>query len=179
MNTAIKDLLRILPPPEIPVHAGSPEDWPAIESAIGFALPADYKQFINLYGSGGIDDWIFAFSPFFAGKYGNLQTEIASGLAALREIQDESPQIVPYPIHPEPGGLVPWACTSNGDILYWITRGPPAEWTVCVNEGRGPEWEAYPYSMVAFLVKLMNREIRVGIFPEGLRLGPGSRFVSK
>jgi len=175
----LHELTRVLPPPASPVDPGKREEWPSIEAAVELSLPPDYKDFVNRYGSGGIDDWIFIFNPFSTREYGNLRNEIAGCLGALRQLRDEFHEEIPYPIHPEPGGLVPWGCTSNGDVLYWVTRGPPSDWTVCINEGRGPEWEEYPYSMVGFLVKLLTGEITVRIFPDDVRLGPGSRFMSK
>jgi hypothetical protein len=32
-----------------------------------------------------------------------------------------------YPIHPEPGGLLPWGATSNGHLLCWVITGEPVD----------------------------------------------------
>ncbi len=173
----LSELVRILPPPKNPREAGTVDAWPAVEAALRFSLPADYKQFINTYGTGGIDGWVFPFSPFAGDKQLNLEQQIQVRLAALRQLRDAANEHIPYPIHPELGGVIPWACTQNGDVLFWIAKGSPSDWTVCINDARCPEWEAFPYSMVAFLVKMLRAEVKVSIFPSDLEFGRGSSFV--
>ncbi|MFD7712712.1 hypothetical protein [Streptomyces sp. NPDC059786] len=48
----------------------------------------------------------------------------------------------------EPGTwLLPWGyMEGGGHFLYWLVRPgtAPEEWTVLLNEGRGPYWETHP-----------------------------------
>ena len=87
---------------------------------------------------------------------------------ALRVLRaDCGPDEVPYPVFPDAGGLFPWGGTDNGDAMHWLTIGTPSEWTVAINESRGPMWEEYDCSMVEFLVRLLSGDIRSEILPEG------------
>lgn len=74
---------------------------------------------------------------------------------------------MPHPLHPEPGGLVPWGITANGDVCWWIRADrDPARWTVAVSESRGPDWSRFPGTMCAFLAAVIAGVWRCPIFPE-------------
>lgn len=45
----------ILPPPSNSSNTGNSEGWSELENNLGSLLPKDYKDFINTYGTGGID----------------------------------------------------------------------------------------------------------------------------
>jgi hypothetical protein len=64
---------------------------------------------------------------------------------AQREVLNElasSGETIRYPVHPAPGGLLAVGMTDNGDVLHWRTVGPPEEWTIVVQEARGPAFIA-------------------------------------
>lgn len=55
--------------------------------------------------------------------------------------------------------LIPWAYVEGaGHFLYWLVREgvEPEEWTVILNEGRGPLWEAAPVSCSRYLLDVMT-----------------------
>ena len=43
----------------------------------------------------------------------------------------------PFPIFPEPGGLLPAGGDTNGGSIFWITDGPPGEWSLVLYDWRG------------------------------------------
>ncbi len=49
-----------------------------------------------------------------------------------RDHRGEWPEDFPYPLYPEPHGLLEWANTGDGDGLYWLTLGEPDSWPVVV-----------------------------------------------
>ncbi len=133
---SIDALVALVPPPAVPVDAEA--DWPSVEAVLGVSLPADYKELITRYGSGEFCDLVH---PLTADGL------LSRGLDALeieRELADED---APYPLHPEPGGLLPWGTTSNGHLLCWRTD----DWTVVVYAPRDGDYEAYPTSVTGFL----------------------------
>ncbi|WP_185909285.1 hypothetical protein [Streptomyces sp. WAC01280] len=54
--------------------------------------------------------------------------------------------------------VVPWGYVEGaGHVLYWLVRPgvEPEEWTVILNEGRGPLWEATPVSCSRFVLDVV------------------------
>lgn len=47
-------------------------------------------------------------------------------------LRDEFPEDFPCPLYPEPGGLLEWAGTGNGDRLCWLIAGVADNWRVVV-----------------------------------------------
>jgi hypothetical protein len=92
-------------------------------------------------------------------------------LAALRELKG-MPGIrhVPYPLFPEPGGLLPFGIDDNGDGLYWLTTGEPDQWSIVVNESRAPEYEQFDMSVTEFLQEVLSRKTICEIFPSDFPL---------
>ena len=142
-------LVRLMPPPAEPREPGDPESWPQVELRLGRRLPSDYKAFIATYGSGRVGEFVNIANPF-------------SDTPHLRDLPDEMLQIyreireyehIPFPIHPEPGGLIPWGDTDNGDVMFWVADPPdePAQWSIAVSEVRGPGWFRHPGPLVRFL----------------------------
>jgi hypothetical protein len=122
-------LLEFLPPPEKPKRLD--RDWKKVEAEVGLALPEDYKQFIDHFGTGVIrgyrrevgelEVWNFRDSSFSRAFKGRVSVAIG----VFEEVSD-----CPFPFYPEPGGLLPFASTRSGDYLNWRTEGPPDDWDV-------------------------------------------------
>ena len=66
MNRGIKELLKLVPPPDHPVETAAASDWSRIEKEFGAKLPKDYKQFIDQYGTGEFANFFCIFNPFTA-----------------------------------------------------------------------------------------------------------------
>ena len=138
----LSELVLLMPPPN--GHEPERFDWSRIEEDLGVQLPTDYKRFLELYGMEEIDNVIYPFHPTTQNPLINLKNQIVENLWALRELRDGG-EHVPFPIFPEPRGVVPWSRTANGDVCYWLTDEPdPDNWIVVINEGRAPEWEESP-----------------------------------
>src|SRR6476646_8300105 len=149
MRNSLEQLATILPPPSIPIAATG--DWSAVANALGTRLPDDYMGFITRYGTGCISGFLWVLNPFEKNAHLNLLARYPIITAGDRQIREESPDEVPEPLYPEPGGLLPWALTDNGDRLYWRTTGAADSWTVVVWESRGPEHASCALSMAGFL----------------------------
>jgi SUKH superfamily protein len=142
-----------------------PDEWELIESTIGTVLPADYKQFIDTYGSGAIGRFVSIFNPFSKNQHVNLLDAIRTKLDALRELQGEFESERRYPLFPEAGGLLPFGGTDNGDVFFWKTSGEPDQWPVVINESRAPEYEEFAIDMTGFLAGILMRTITSAILP--------------
>lgn len=136
---ALVRLQEVLPPPEPAIETGSATAWASVEEDLGLALPSDYKQFIARYGTGSIDRSLVVFNPF--ARFETLRLDrrnlISRQIGPFRLHREEEGMDVPYPLYPEPGGLLPWGRTTRGGFLFWITVGDPDGWTVVVGDEGG------------------------------------------
>ena len=174
---SVDALLRVIQPTTETVETPERHAWQGVEARIGTALPDDYKAFIERLGTGRIDDFLWVFNPFSDNTHLNLVEQIAPQLENLRVLEKEFNERLPYALFPDPGGLLPFASTDNGDVLFWRTVGTPNHWTVVVNEARAPEYEEFASNMTDFLFNILTRTTVCKTFPEDFP-GDDPRFRS-
>lgn len=163
---SIDALTAVLPPPPAPVEVSGAGGWAKAEAELGAALPADYKAFIERYGTGLVAGFIRPFNPFAASPHRHLKTQVDTQLDALGQLKAKWPDEVPFPLFPEEGGLVPWGRTDNGDILHWKTVGPPDGWPVVVTASRDSRFQEFAETMTAFLAGILMKELTCSVFPD-------------
>jgi hypothetical protein len=168
---SIDRLKTLLPLPTERPPKHEPEAWASVERTLT-PLPADYKDFIDEYGPGYVSEFIWVLSPFIENEYYNLMRQTELQLGALRELKAKHKNEVPYDLFPAKGGLLPFALTDNGDVLYWKTDGEPASWSVAVNASRDPECEEFRTDMTDFLADIITRKRACRIFPNDFPSGP-------
>lgn len=161
----IDDIVKIMPPAKNPLDVPGRGEWVAIESKLGTGLPDDYKEFIQAYGTGRIGNFLYVFTPFSNNENLNLLDQLRLQSDVLGELKSYGENI-PYKIFPETEGILPFAITDNGDVLFWRTVGEPNEWTVLVNEARSPDWENYDMSMSKFFSEIISHRLDCKIFPK-------------
>ncbi|MFE4369773.1 SMI1/KNR4 family protein [Streptomyces sp. NPDC056835] len=148
-------LVRLCPPPV----GGRTVRWSAVEDALGIALPADYRRLVEMYGGGVFAGVVRLLEPGCPDAMYDLVAQTAEReeiLADLWEVGEDKPS----ELHEGNVRLVPWGYVEGaGHFLYWLVRPDvePEEWTVILNEGRGPLWEAYPVSCSQFLHDVVAR----------------------
>lgn len=152
------ELEQLVNPPRQPL--GGRVDWSVVEQNLRMRLPDDYKHLIESYGAGCFDDFLWLLHPTASNPYLNLGRQIQVRREALSEGQRPGEK-------PGPDEVVPWAFTDNGDVCYWKISGisDPDEWTVIVNESRGPEWDEFGGSTTEWLVAVLSGRYRVRVFP--------------
>jgi hypothetical protein len=130
-------------------------DWGTAERRIGCALPPDYKEFIETYGTGVIGGWLTVLNPFSKSPKANLIT--ANEEMRVEYADRERDGIaVPFATLPFPGGLLLWGRGNTGDDLHWLTARAPDQWSVAVCRLRDGENYAFCHSMSDFMVRLIN-----------------------
>ncbi|MEM5601652.1 hypothetical protein AAHB61_15850 [Bacillus cereus] len=97
-------LIKILPPPEFPQKTGDKEQWGEFFGALGTELPTDYVKFIEIYGTGGIDNFLWILTPF-------VNDENVNYLGRQKEMKDSYiqskknfPQYYKHDVYPSSGG---------------------------------------------------------------------------
>ncbi|WP_330250790.1 SMI1/KNR4 family protein [Nocardia sp. NBC_00565] len=137
-------------------------DWEFIQRETGVVLPPDFVALAETYPPFTVNDFLGLHIPspgeekyFLAGVQ-----ELLGNLAELRNA-GMSHGHVPFP---EPGGLLPWGDSSEGDVFYWKTsEADSASWSVLVS-GRNDDWCAYAGGMTSYLAGL----VRGTVPPDGL-----------
>ncbi|MEU5768339.1 hypothetical protein ABZ782_20720 [Streptomyces asoensis] len=149
-------------------------DWDEVEQYVGSALPSDFKAFLDAYGSGTVCGELAVFHP---GGSRPLLERMRGIHEAFTELRDGAPgsgdtEHVPYPFHPEPGGLISWGYDPSGDEHFFLPCAPdPDRWKVVtmVHEV-GCETFDGPFS--AFVLAFVRQRLEVdryhGIDPEAL-----------
>lgn len=166
---SLSELLTVLPPPADVV--ASVGDWRVIEAQLAVPLPSDYKEFVSLYGVGSVRESIWILSPF--SKYFSLQEKLQEHRRVHAELTENlGHDIIPYPVFPEPGGILPWATTSDGSVCSWVTTSSaPDSWVVFV-ESPEWDWEQFECSMTAFLAGALSGRINSFVIPPGFLSDP-------
>ncbi|MFI9162837.1 hypothetical protein [Kitasatospora aureofaciens] len=145
--------------------------WDKAVKVAGIEFPADYREFIEIFGAGEIRGDLGILDPL--PRPGGVAG--ADGMARMvrRTVEDIGPQframredsfdLCPYRIYPEDGGLLVWAGNYNGDFCFWLTDGgDPNRWPVVVwRRGSFPDaWSRYDMGMAEFLLLVISGENR-------------------
>ncbi|MFR9793797.1 SMI1/KNR4 family protein [Streptomyces sp. MB22_4] len=148
--TRLRDML---PPPS---SGGDTVDWEELARAEGVVLPSDYREFVEVYGGGEIDEYLGISTPPVPGSvYGDL----LDGFAPYLRPEDEAELAVHFP-----GGgplkLLVLGCTTDGDVLLWLRIGEPDTWKIAVFRrqalyGEKP-WTVFDGGLVEFLVTVLE-----------------------
>ncbi|RFU40217.1 hypothetical protein DZF91_18230 [Actinomadura logoneensis] len=135
----------------------------------------DYKRLFDRYDNLEFDNFLGVFSP--GPDADAMLAGIGDALEPLRVLTADSESIYlvddygqsseapRFPIFPEPGGLLHWGATQNGDSCLWLTTDTdPERWDIVVTDGG--DWWHFHGTFVDFLVGVMERKIRCPIFPD-------------
>src|SRR5579872_4898090 len=137
-------LEKILKRPITPHELGNPEGWGSVEEQLKMRLPQDYKQFIEVFGTRKIGDFIGILNPFSENEFVNLIKSSKGFLEADEVLRKKHPKDYVYDFYPEQGGPFPFGVTDNGDVLYWKTEGEPDRWPVVIFDPRESEQFEFP-----------------------------------
>lgn len=173
----LERLRSMVPPPAEPLEPGVPDRWPRVEAELGTGLPDDFKRFTELYGSGKFDDFLYLLNPFAADPAGSLLGASDTMLVAYVQTRAKFPERLSLPPWPEPGGLLPLGRSDNGNELYWLTEGEPANWAVVAFAGRSTQHEIHRHPVTGFLARLLSGELDTRVFPDGFVRRASHRFV--
>ncbi|MFD3611716.1 SMI1/KNR4 family protein [Streptomyces atroolivaceus] len=153
-------------PPAVAVDGRG--DWAAAEEALGTRLPEDYKQLVETYGRGDFWGALCLCTPFGDDNPVPLAADLLDDYGPLR---DFSPESYPYPLFPEPGGLLAWAVTESAARVCWLTVGSPESWPVVI-WSRDDDYERFDCGAGAFLDGLTSRSIPTELLHHDPELTP-------
>lgn len=138
--------------------SGSVVDWPVIAQSLGgLALPEDYKRVVENFPHGKFKEFVMVVRPgILGGSPGEYLGYFADRLDDLRDQREADRNAFPYPIFPEPGGLLQWADSGEGVWFFWLTEGAdPALWPVVWVDEEFTGWHRSAQTMSEFLLTLL------------------------
>ncbi|MBD0676020.1 hypothetical protein [Streptomyces sp. CBMA156] len=105
--------------------------WDLAQDVAGIRFPADYRAFVDLFGPGELRGELGVVTPrplpgrpIGVGALSRKVNELINDTgAAFKQMREDSPDLCPYPVYPEPGGLLCWASNYYGDHCFWLTEG--------------------------------------------------------
>lgn len=165
----------LMPPPPNAIDPPGVKVWSDVEGFLGVSLPSAYKEFLNVYGSGCINEFIWIFNPASKNKNIELLYQIRIRLDALRDLKFQG-ECLPYNLYPEVDGAIPFAATDNGDLLFFKPVAK-SSYFIVFNEARSPVCEEVNLTWSNFIVHLVSGKINSKILPLNLFKGV-SKFRS-
>lgn len=161
----VNDLLTVFSPPQSPLELPSDADWARCSLRFG-KLPPDYRTFVDTFGTGVVDGFLWIFNPGSANPNLELEASVERELGVLEQIKKQSPNAYRMSVFPQPGGYFPFGGSDNGDTLFWVTDGAAEDWTVAVMGPREREVFEYAGTMTGFLIDVLERRVVCDRFPE-------------
>ena len=130
---------------------------------LGTTLPPDYMDFAAIYGEvrfGTHDHYqlIRVFSPW-SKRYYKALSGLISVYTELR--QSEGTKYIPFPLHPDRPGLLPWGLGDNRRAYFWYTEGGPELWKV-VYLTPEDKFVRTDKSFLPFMIELFNGQFDLG-----------------
>ncbi|MHC4202866.1 MAG: hypothetical protein ACYSU0_22985 [Planctomycetota bacterium] len=162
----LPQLLKLIPPPPNPLDPGTLEAWVKVKGALNTGLPRDCESMIDAYGVGTLAGFVNLRSPCATMKWLDYVKWCNETLEHTRGTRATLPEKVPFPVFPEPGGLLPWASTIDADNLYWRTDGSPENWTTVIVGRHELLPDEFPLSTTEFLVKWFSNELSIQVFSD-------------
>lgn len=168
MQSAVTQIMELLERLNV---SGEPAPWDLSAGEVGLDFPKDYREFVDAYGAGTVNDELFIAAPTlrfqrgsrlgFPGLVDLTTVGLGRSIAEMREnaVATGDEETYPLPIHPEPGGLLIWGHNSNTDVCFWDTRdADPDRWSVVVFLLSGRRWERFDGGMAEFLLAVLRGE---------------------
>lgn len=164
MHETVTKLAALLGRPERPV---TPVPWHLSRSEAGIDFPADFRDFIDHFGGGQFRRELGIRAPSawphepgaptgFKGFVWATTQDGGIGDYLAGAYEDGDYDECPYPVYPDPGGLLLWGNTWNADQLFWLTRDEdPDSWTVAIWYRQLAEWDTFDGGFAAFLLALV------------------------
>jgi len=163
-----RELTKILQAPDVPVEQPASNDWAMLDFDFR-EFPLDFKQFLSLYGTGQIDNFLWILNPFSKNKYLNNISQLDLIREGFHIAEKDFGEEVPS-LFPASGGLLPFAITDNGDTVFFKTEGLSSKWSILVTSPRDPEKDVFHFGFSAWLLQTLTKTIKNCCFPSDFPL---------
>ncbi|MGW6703725.1 SMI1/KNR4 family protein [Streptomyces sp. NPDC054956] len=131
-------------------------DWEGLSGTAQWELPADYREFVESYGGGEIDEYLSVSTPPVPGSpYGDLLDRVDPALSD-RDCQELGALLgrQGLPI------LLPFADSASSDVAFWLREGAPDSWRVVTFRRQVPwganRWTVFDGGMAQFCLAVLT-----------------------
>ncbi|MFF0596399.1 hypothetical protein [Streptomyces antibioticus] len=125
----------------LPPGAADERDFSVVEAGLGIKLPQEVKGVCSLYGDVLISDFILVFGPKFMTEKGLWMSEFVR----------EGHPVIPKAVLPDPGGMLHWGHSVEGDKFFLENRGG-GKWTVSAFRRNLGDWYESDETLTDWLV---------------------------
>ncbi|MEU3604038.1 SMI1/KNR4 family protein [Streptomyces sp. NPDC035033] len=162
-GTGLDTLTALVPPPPEP-YLGE-RDWAWAHERLGTRLPAEYVRLTETYGGGVWCDWLRVKLPLGTGEH-DLVPWAHWCTDNYRRLRAGFPDRHPLAAWPEPGGLLPFASSIDGDQLCWLTEGDdPDAWPLIVFPRHDRQGSPLTGTLTGVLLAWLRGELDVAGLP--------------
>ncbi|MGW6847179.1 SMI1/KNR4 family protein [Streptomyces virginiae] len=131
-------------------------DWERLADAAQLELPADYREFVETYGGGEIDEYLSVSTPPVPGSpYGDLLERVDTALSD-RDCQELGTLLGAQTLPP----LLPFADSASGDVAFWLRKGAADSWRVAIFRRQVPwgvnRWTVFDGGMAEFCLAVLT-----------------------
>lgn len=161
-------------------EAGDVVDWEAAAAEFDVpGFPADYREFVGIFGAGSLEDNVFVSIPRLGDQVKPLticrirESQLVSGDWDSWQDSWTAPR-------PDPREMIAWGGTAGADSLFWVAKGDdPDRWPVAVWERHGGGWALYECGMVEFILRVLQADFKRCPFSDISVWGKGgARFLN-
>ncbi|WP_052032425.1 hypothetical protein [Streptomyces viridochromogenes] len=161
-------------------RAGDTVDWDAAADELGVrSFPADYKEFVAVFGAGSIEESLYVWIP----RPGSASAPLTVGRLPPNAMGSESMHA--WQASGARSGhrledMLVWGQTNSADALCWVASdSDPDNWPVAVWERQGGGWEVHDCGMVEFLLDLLRGDLpECPVSDESLWGAQSARFLN-
>jgi len=140
-------------------------NWTKIEKELNVIFPSDYKYFIDHYGAGAINDFLWIFSPFEDNKNINSLDRLSElryyNSISINKKEDSTERINYYD---GKSGLFPIGISDNGDEIFMDFQG--GDVIIKIYETRELSPIVFNLSFLEFLVEILTNDNYKDIFAD-------------
>jgi hypothetical protein len=134
---------------------------------LGLRVPDDYKQLLEHFPDGVFGGLVqfnrpgdYHHSPddflgYYAYQLDDMRRWRADGRGPFWQGS------IPYPIFPEPGGLLPWGRGPRMVPFFWLTEpaNDPNEWPIVVADHDFTDWHIFRYTTCELLLNVVENQV--------------------
>ena len=138
--------------------------WQYMREKYNLIFPKDYRLFIDTYGSGSFNNFLWVMSPFSLNDNLNLLKKFNDLKRSFCTMKSILPDMLMEEFYDGVKGLLPWGITDNGDELYWNVQKEYSQ--IVVFSCRYSEKLEFDLTFGDFLDQIFSQKIMCSIFPE-------------